>query len=206
MAGLPGSRKENSLKIRAGLVLAMLLSAPVALRAQAQDPDMAQPPAAAGYVEISPRITNVHGRAAPVLGATALLGLPGGWKAGGTAVFLLKGVSVAPEELHMGWGGVLLESPARSLRALGPALWWTSVTVGAGNASIRDPFSGTRLRSDNFFILDPSASVGVLVLPRLQAAGLAGFRLALGVGGLGAVDGRALGGWTLGAALRFGPF
>jgi len=206
VAGLPRSRKENSLKIRAGITLAMLLSASAGVRAQAQDPERAQPAAAAGYVEIAPRITNVHGRAAPVLGATAMLGLPGGWKAGGTAVFLLKGVSVAPEELHMGYGGVLLESPARPLPALGPALWWANVTVGAGNASIRDPLSGTRLRSDNFFILDQSASVGILVLPRLQAAGLAGFRLALGVGGLGVVDGRALGGWTLGASLRFGPF
>ena len=214
----PRSEEELPLK-RLLRVLLSLLVVPGCLHAQEADSTGRSPGRVDGFLELSARLVRVEGETAPLLGGALLVGLPRRWRAGGAAFVLAERVAqdAAPgaleTELRMGYGGALLawssgpDGPAPSARSAGLSPRWSlALLVGAGNAELRDIVSGVRLRSDNFFLLEPAVTVELELLSRLSTGVLAGYRVPLGVEDLNGLQERDLGGWTMGVSARLGPF
>lgn len=196
------------------LVLSLLAAAPLA----AQEPGTSSttPVAVQGFLEVSARASRVNGQTSPLLGLSATLGLGSRWRAGGAGVFVLERVDVPvtaplPEiHLRMGYGGVLVERSSRPVDAAGANAgdfrWLLRLLLGAGNSEIRDSATEARQRSDNFLVVEPTLVVETSLTPGVHAGVVGGYRAAIGVDGLGAVEGADVSGPSLGVMLRFGPF
>jgi hypothetical protein len=199
---------------REALLFVLLLS-PHALSAQAPDPASAGASGLSGFAEVSVRAASLHGSVRPLLGVAALLGLAESWRLGGGGLFVSGGTELetdgplAGSELHLGYGGVMVERTLWGLSRAGTPSSSTlrgRVLVGMGNGSIRDPVTRVRFRSDNFLLIEPVLSLNVRLGGHLGGAVLAGYRIALGVQDLDVVDGAELGGWGVGLSLELGPF
>jgi hypothetical protein len=196
-----------------GALFIAFLVCPTALRGQ----DLQSPAPAAGevegFLEVTARLTRVHDQNAPILGLAAFLGLSGGWRAGGAGFFLLDriGLDIPPPlqdlELNIGYAGLFLQrsfylSPGSSTRpTLSPRL-----LIGAGNAEVRDSGTESRLRSDNFLVLEPTLSFEAAMAGRISVGAVAAWRSVVGVEELQNIEERSLEGWSLGLVMRFGPF
>lgn len=159
----------------------------------------------AGYLQLEPRIGRVDGSTLPSLGGAVLLGFSDRWRIGGSAHLLARAHDLdRPEplpaqELRAGYGGVLIEWSAT-------AAWALRLLVGAGNGEIFDSATGSRVRSDNFFLVEPSFGLDASVADRIRVGGTVAYRRAIGVQGLGNVDEASLSGIGLGLVVRLGPF
>jgi hypothetical protein len=198
------------------LLLSLLLSWPAALEAQEQDASLSPVRIIEGFLEVTPRLTRVLGQTSPLLGAAAALGIWDRWRVGGSGHFLLERVDleIPPPlpglELHLGYGGVLVERSSRAafqaVEPTGAPNWLVRFLVGAGNAELRDSGTGTRQRSDNFLVVETSISLELPVARRVHGGLVAGYRWVTGVDGLGAVEEADLRGVSVGFGLRLGPF
>lgn len=171
----------------------------------------------AGHLYASGRVTAIHGHTEPLLGLLALLELPGSWRVGGAGFFLAGGAELrtsgplAGSQLHMGYGGIVIEHSLRDLAGAplstlrSPSLR-VRVLAGMGNASVRDPVARARFLSDNFFVLDPTLLLAAPLGSSFGAAALVAYRIVMGVKDLGEVNEAELRGWSLGMSFHLGPF
>jgi hypothetical protein len=182
----------------------------------AQDPDSSAL-AVEGFLEVSPRLTRLHGQTSPMVQVAALIGFPGGWRTGGAGFLSLERVSLGvppplPElELHVGYGGLVIERALRrqsdgTTEARAPVGISSRLLIGGGSAEIRDAATGSRVRSDNFLALEPALGVGASVAGRVSIGVAAAYRLAIGVDGLQNIEEGSLRGASLGLWIRIGPF
>ena len=135
------------------------------------------------------------------------------WGAGGAGISVLKDIPVqddltGPSELRLGYAGVWLEWTAPPAAVVGSTDFEARLRLlaGAGNAELRQSPLGTLLASDNFAVLEPSASLERRLGQRLGIGAWAGYRVALDVQNLPGLDASDLDGLALGLRLRLGPF
>jgi hypothetical protein len=217
VAELPGRAQEIPLRALACILLIFILSVRAApTGAQAPDTPATSSDVVRGFFELSLRLAGVHGRTAPLIGAAALLGVSPKWRVGGAGFSQMDRVDLELPppletlELHIGYGGLLFEREVRALTA--PSDSGRSGTlvarllIGAGNAEVRDSSTGSRLRSDNFALVEPTISVESPLSAEVSAGASAAYRMVGGVDGLQDIDEKNLRGWSIGVLLRFGPF
>lgn len=211
---MPGRSQELPLRrFAVGALFVAFLLCPTALRGQDPEPSLPSSSEVDGFLEVTPRLTRVHGHNAPILGFGAFLGLGGEWRAGGAGFFLLDriGLDIPPPlqdlELNIGYAGLFLQrsfnlSPDSPTRPeLSPRL-----LIGAGNAEVRDSGTESRLRSDNFLVLEPTLSFQAAMAGRVSVGAVAAWRSVVGVEELQNIEERSLKGWSLGLVISFGPF
>jgi hypothetical protein len=169
-----------------------------------------------GFIELSTRLARVHGQTSPLIGVIALLGLAGDWRAGGAGLFLLERVglevpSPLPEtNLHLGYGGLVVDRVVRlggdPARSSGKAQMLARLLIGGGHAEEKDAATGTRLRSDNFLLLEPAVHLEAALVHWASAGVGVAYRFAIGVDGLQNIEEENLRGGSFGVSIRFGPF
>jgi hypothetical protein len=168
-----------------------------------------------GLAEVSARAARFHGSVRPLLGVVGLLGLSEEWRLGGGGLLVSGGTELkttgplAGSQLHMGYGGVVLERTLRVIpveRLSNPSSLNGRILLGVGNASVRDPVTRIRFRSDNFAVVEPALLLVLRPHAWLGGAALASYRIAMGVEDLGEVDASELRGWSIGLSLQLGPF
>jgi hypothetical protein len=214
---VPGRDQELPLIRAAGALLLLtflLLAAPA--RAQQPDAPPSEPHVVQGYLDASVRLARVHGRTTPLVGVEAVLGIQNGWRFGGAGFSMLDRIDleIPPPrqnlELHIGYGGLLLERSfqqgAVAQESAPQAGLVARLLIGGGNAELRDAATGSRLRSDNFFLLEPQVSLEAPLSGIVSGGAVAGYRFAVGVDGLQDIGESHLRGWSIGLLLRFGPF
>jgi hypothetical protein len=182
---------------------------------RAQDADSASV-TVAGFIEVSPRLSRVHGQTSPIVQVAALLGFSSGWRAGGAGFFSLERINLgipAPLEdleLHLGYGGLVLERSHRVRGGaggnVGGANFTTRLLLGGGNAEVRDAATAARLRSDNFFVLEPALGFEASLTDWASLGLVAAYRIVIGVDGLLDIDEKNLRGGSIGLSVRLGPF
>jgi hypothetical protein len=81
-------------------------------------------------------------------------------------------------DLGMGYGGVILkywkDLPNNLTGGAG-------LMLGAGHAEVRDRLIGTEVGADNFFVVEPEASVSFKIYRGVSLEGAAGYRFVSGV-------------------------
>jgi hypothetical protein len=182
---------------------------------RAQDLPARSDEAVEGYLEVTLRLASVQRQTSPLLGAAALLGVSRNWRLGGAGFSLLERVDleIPPPlenlQLHLGYAGLLVERGVRSLT--GPdsprgATLSARLMIGAGNAEVRDSASGSRLRSDNFVVMEPTITLQTPLSGFVHGGASASYRMVGGVDGLQDIEEENLRGWSIGLLLAFGPF
>ncbi|HZD06309.1 MAG TPA: hypothetical protein VE173_15470, partial [Longimicrobiales bacterium] len=127
---------------------------------------------------------------------------------GGGAVLVsdrsVEGDLVFPDrELGFGYGGVVVELSGHSP---GPSsILSFRALVGAGNADLRDAATGARLASDNVIVVEPELVLHRRIGSRLYLGASLSWRSVWGLDDVEGVDGKDLGGPSLGIHLRIGP-
>jgi hypothetical protein len=106
-----------------------------------------------------------------------------------------------PEDLRLGYGGLMLGLDLVSTKSLGLR---GSLLFGAANAQIRAQPIGNQLGSDNFLVAEPRLSLYAPQGSRLSGALEAGYRFVAGVEDLPRLDTHDLRGWTLALSLSVG--
>jgi hypothetical protein len=169
-----------------------------------------------GFIELTTRVARVQGQTSPLIGVIALLGLAGDWRAGGAGLLLLERISLdvpapLPEtNLHFGYGGLVVDRVMRlgggPARSGGRTQMLARLLVGGGNAEEKDAATGTRLRSDNFLLLEPAVQLEAALVDWASAGVAVAYRFAIGVDGLQNIEEENLRGGSFGVSIRFGPF
>jgi hypothetical protein len=153
----------------------------------------------AALASVGVRVTSFRGDGAWMLGGSLVFSLTPRTAVGGagwmlTAPALIDATETGSEsDLIVGYGGVVIHHRFSAPGSSGLGL---RLLLGAGNAKVRLPVSGTEIAADNFGIVEPELVGALAIGPHAELRAQVGYRLAYGVEDLPQVTSRSLRGAT----------
>jgi hypothetical protein len=200
---------ERRLRI-AFFILALVMAAAVAgPPAFAQEPSADDDPRAGGLLEAGVRFTSIGESTEALLGGFIMTTLGPRLAIGGGGGVLTRsrrigGDPIYPDRgLGFGYGGLTVEVAGPSVgSAVDPSI---RVLVGAGNVDLTDNTTGTRLESDNVFVVEPELVVRRWLEPWLRVGASVSYRFISGVDGIDTDATGDLQSFAFGVGVSVGP-
>jgi hypothetical protein len=151
--------------------------------------------------------TRLAGQSGLLLGGQASLRVSSRFSVGGFGYGTAQSIRIVegalPEDLRLGYGGLVLDVALKSTEMMDLS---SSLLVGAGNAQIHAQPIGNQLGSDNFLVFEPRLNLATSRIRRVRGTLGTGYRFVAGVQDLPRLTASDLRGWTITLSVSFGGF